>query len=95
MGSHITGGDIFGTAYENEMVDHKIMLPPKALGTVTYIAEPGSYDVLVSCILVLVNNVFTCKLFLHDVLGRLYFGYKPFLYVVVYPISCNDCLISA
>ncbi|KAF6029446.1 hypothetical protein EB796_012246 [Bugula neritina] len=43
--SHLTGGDIFGTVYENAMVDHKIMLPPKALGTITYIAEPGSYDV--------------------------------------------------
>jgi len=35
------------------MVDHKIMLPPKALGTITYIAEPGSYDVTVSISLLL------------------------------------------
>lgn len=48
VGSHLTGGDIFGTVYENAMVNHKIMLPPKALGTVTYVAEPGSYDVTVS-----------------------------------------------
>lgn len=48
VGSHLTGGDIFGTVYENAMVNHQIMLPPKALGTVTYVAEPGSYDVTVS-----------------------------------------------
>ena len=48
VGSHLTGGDIYGTVYENAMVNHKIMLPPKALGTVTYVAEPGTYDVTVS-----------------------------------------------
>ena len=44
----MTGGDIYGTVYENAMVNHKIMLPPKALVTVTYVAEPGTYDVTVS-----------------------------------------------
>jgi len=43
-GSHITGGDIFGIVPENSMLKHKIMLPPKARGTVTYIAESGNYD---------------------------------------------------
>lgn len=47
VGSHITGGDIFATVFENDMVNHQIMLPPKALGTVTYIADPGNYDVQV------------------------------------------------
>lgn len=47
VGSHITGGDIFGTVHENDMVEHKIMLPPKALGTITYIARPGNYSVTV------------------------------------------------
>ncbi|KAI0224868.1 H(+)-transporting V1 sector ATPase subunit A [Massospora cicadina] len=43
-GDHITGGDIFGTVYENSLVkNHSIMLPPKALGTVTYIAPKGEY----------------------------------------------------
>ncbi|KAJ7074394.1 ATP synthase alpha/beta family, nucleotide-binding domain-containing protein [Mycena amicta] len=46
VGDHITGGDIFGGVYENSLVDnHKIMLPPRALGTVTHIAEKGSYAV--------------------------------------------------
>lgn len=46
VGDHITGGDIFGRVYENSLVDnHKIMLSPRALGTITHIAEKGSYAV--------------------------------------------------
>ncbi|KAF7295176.1 TFP1p-H+-ATPase V1 domain 69 kDa catalytic subunit [Mycena indigotica] len=46
VGDHITGGDIFGGVYENSLVDnHKIMLSPRALGTITHIAEKGSYAV--------------------------------------------------
>ena len=46
VGDHITGGDIFGSIYENSLLDdHKILLPPRARGTITSIAEPGSYNV--------------------------------------------------
>lgn len=46
VGDHITGGDIFGAVYENSLVDnHKIMLPPRAMGTITRIADKGSYTV--------------------------------------------------
>ncbi|GAA5978106.1 hypothetical protein JCM10908_004231 [Rhodotorula pacifica] len=46
VGDHIAGGDIFGKVYENSLVsDHKIMLNPRGMGTVTYIAEKGSYSV--------------------------------------------------
>lgn len=46
VGDHITGGDIFGGAFENSLLsDHKILLPPRARGTVTYLAERGSYTV--------------------------------------------------
>jgi len=45
VGAHITGGDVFGTVPENIMVTHKVMLPPNARGTVTYIAPPGNYSV--------------------------------------------------
>ncbi|KAG8707018.1 H(+)-transporting V1 sector ATPase subunit A [Ceratobasidium sp. 394] len=46
VGDHISGGDIFGRVYENSLVDnHKIMLSPRALGTITSIAEKGSYTV--------------------------------------------------
>uniref|UniRef100_A0AAX7ST17 H(+)-transporting two-sector ATPase n=1 Tax=Astatotilapia calliptera TaxID=8154 RepID=A0AAX7ST17_ASTCA len=45
VGSHITGGDIYGMVYENSLIKHKIMLPPKNRGTVTYVAPPGNYDI--------------------------------------------------
>jgi V-type H+-transporting ATPase subunit A len=46
VGDHITGGDIFGRVYENSLVDnHKVMLNPRALGTITHVAEKGSYHV--------------------------------------------------
>lgn len=49
VGDHIAGGDIFGKVYENSLVsDHKIMLNPRGMGTVTYIAEKGAYNVDVS-----------------------------------------------
>lgn len=46
VGDHITGGDIYASVFENSLLnDHKIMLPPKARGTITHIAEKGSYNV--------------------------------------------------
>ncbi|CAK9437829.1 uncharacterized protein LODBEIA_P22070 [Lodderomyces beijingensis] len=46
VGDHITGGDIFGSVFENSLLDdHKILLPPRARGTITSIAEAGSYTV--------------------------------------------------
>ena len=45
IGSHITGGDLFGMVHENSLIDHKILLPPKARGTVTYLAPHGNYTV--------------------------------------------------
>ncbi|XP_014817777.1 PREDICTED: V-type proton ATPase catalytic subunit A-like, partial [Calidris pugnax] len=47
VGSHVTGGDIFGTVMENSLIQHKIMVPPRSRGTVTYIAPPGHYSVSV------------------------------------------------
>lgn len=43
IGSHITGGDIIGTVPENSLVHHPILAPPKARGTVTFIAPAGNY----------------------------------------------------
>ncbi|KAI9011397.1 V-type proton ATPase catalytic subunit A [Gaertneriomyces semiglobifer] len=45
VGDHITGGDIYGKVYENSFVtNHAIMLPPKAAGTITYMAPKGQYN---------------------------------------------------
>lgn len=40
-----TGGDIYGSVPENNLITHKIMLPPKAMGTITWIAPAGEYTV--------------------------------------------------
>ncbi|VDB86956.1 unnamed protein product [Peniophora sp. CBMAI 1063] len=46
IGDHVSGGDIYGTVYENSLVNaHKIMVAPRAMGTVTHVAEKGSYAV--------------------------------------------------
>ncbi|EEB14232.1 vacuolar ATP synthase catalytic subunit A, osteoclast isoform, putative [Pediculus humanus corporis] len=42
-GMHITGGDMYGIVHENTLVKHKLLLPPRSKGTVTYIAPPGNY----------------------------------------------------
>mmetsp|Transcript_56044 Transcript_56044/g.132156 ORF Transcript_56044/g.132156 Transcript_56044/m.132156 type:complete len:606 (+) Transcript_56044:31-1848(+) len=43
QGDQITGGDIFGEVAENVVINHKIMLPPKNMGRITWLAGPGSY----------------------------------------------------
>ena len=45
VGSHITGGDLYGLVHENTLVKHKLLVPPRAKGTVRYIAPPGNYTV--------------------------------------------------
>jgi len=45
IGSHITGGDVYGVVQENNLIKHSMMLPPKARGTVTYLAAPGNYTI--------------------------------------------------
>ncbi|XP_014748919.1 PREDICTED: V-type proton ATPase catalytic subunit A-like [Sturnus vulgaris] len=45
VGSHVTGGDIYGTVAENSLLQHRLMVPPRSRGTVTYIAPPGHYGV--------------------------------------------------
>lgn len=47
IGSHITGGDIYGVVHENTLLKHKMMLHPRAKGTVTYVAPPGNYNITV------------------------------------------------
>jgi len=45
IGSHITGGDVYGMVQENNLIKHNMMLPPKSRGTVTYLAPPGNYTI--------------------------------------------------
>ena len=50
-GAHITGGDVYGIVHENTLVKHRMILPPKSKGTVTYIAPAGNYTVDVGFLL--------------------------------------------
>lgn len=34
--------------FENSLIKHKLMLPPRSRGTITYLAPPGNYDISVS-----------------------------------------------
>jgi len=45
VGDRITGGDIYATVQENTLLEHRVMLPPHARGTVTYIAPSGQYSI--------------------------------------------------
>ncbi|CRK49127.1 hypothetical protein BN1723_017003, partial [Verticillium longisporum] len=46
VGDHISGGDVWGTVFENSFIStHRILFPPRARGTITKIAGKGSYTV--------------------------------------------------
>ncbi|KAL1903195.1 H(+)-transporting V1 sector ATPase subunit A [Sporothrix stenoceras] len=46
VGDHIAGGDVWGIVHENSFItEHKIMLPPRARGTIKRIVEAGEYTV--------------------------------------------------
>lgn len=46
VGDHLSGGDVWGTVYENSFITtHKILFPPRSRGTITKIASKGSYTV--------------------------------------------------
>lgn len=46
IGDILTGGDVVGTVHENNLfIEHKVMVPPKLQGKVTWIAPPGNYTV--------------------------------------------------
>nr|WCZ58435.1 V-type proton ATPase catalytic subunit A [Paratrimastix eleionoma] len=44
IGDNITGGDIYGGVQENKLINTKIMVTPGMMGKITYVAEPGMYD---------------------------------------------------
>jgi V-type H+-transporting ATPase subunit A len=45
VGDRITGGDIYGVVRENSLLEHRILLPPAARGSVSWIAPAGSYSI--------------------------------------------------
>lgn len=46
VGQIVTGGDILGSCFENTLFDeHRILVPPKIKGKLTYIAIEGNYSI--------------------------------------------------
>jgi len=46
IGMNVSGGDVIGYVYENELVpNHKIMVQPKMGGKITFIKGKGSYNI--------------------------------------------------
>ena len=46
VGDHISGGDIWGKVVENSLLnEHRILMPPRARGTIKKIADKGEYTV--------------------------------------------------
>lgn len=45
IGSHLSGGDRIGWVQENSLVEHAVLLPPKARGTITWLAPAGNYSI--------------------------------------------------
>eukprot|EP01094_Clydonella_sp_ATCC50884_P022513 TRINITY_DN519_c0_g1_i1.p1 TRINITY_DN519_c0_g1~~TRINITY_DN519_c0_g1_i1.p1 ORF type:complete len:639 (-),score=224.53 TRINITY_DN519_c0_g1_i1:364-2238(-) len=45
VGDLVTGGDIIGSVKESSLVNHRIMVPPKARGTVTWVADSSNYTI--------------------------------------------------
>ncbi|CAG5088142.1 Oidioi.mRNA.OKI2018_I69.PAR.g11747.t1.cds [Oikopleura dioica] len=43
VGSRLTGGDIYAVVKENSLIEHRLMVEPKAKGEVTFIAPAGNY----------------------------------------------------
>lgn len=41
VGDHVTAGDIYGTVPETALIEHKLMIPPNQMGTVTWLAPAG------------------------------------------------------
>ena len=39
VGDHISGGDVYGKVHENSLLnEHRVMLPPRQHGTITYLS---------------------------------------------------------
>lgn len=46
VGDMITGGDVLGTTYENDLfAEHRIMVPPKVYGRIVEIMPRANYNV--------------------------------------------------
>lgn len=45
IGDYIEGGDVIGTVQENPLILHKILVPPKIQGIITFLEEEGLFNI--------------------------------------------------
>jgi V/A-type H+-transporting ATPase subunit A len=45
VGQHVTGGDILGTTPETKAITHRILVPPRTQGKLSWVAGEGEYTV--------------------------------------------------
>ena len=45
QGTRLSGGELLGTVRETELIEHRVLVPPNVGGTVSWVAEPGSYTI--------------------------------------------------
>ena len=46
LNEKVKGGDLIGTVQETQLLQHKILVPPKISGNLTYITNEGEYTIL-------------------------------------------------
>jgi V/A-type H+-transporting ATPase subunit A len=44
-GAEVSGGEIIGTVPETELIEHRIMIPPRVSGRVTFVIGEGDYSI--------------------------------------------------
>ncbi|KAF7702643.1 V-type proton ATPase catalytic subunit A [Cucumispora dikerogammari] len=64
IGDVISGGDVIGTVKENDLMVHKILVPPKIQGIITFLEDKGEYNIeQVLCKITPSGNCETSKCF--------------------------------
>ncbi len=46
VGDKVHGGTILGTVPETPLIEHRVMVPPRLAGTLTWVAEEGEYTIV-------------------------------------------------
>jgi V/A-type H+-transporting ATPase subunit A len=44
-GTQVEGGAVLGTLKETDLIEHRVLLPPRVSGELTFVASPGEYGV--------------------------------------------------
>ncbi|MCD4776320.1 MAG: V-type ATP synthase subunit A [Candidatus Aegiribacteria sp.] len=45
VGQKVTGGEVLGEVPETKLITHRVMIPPEVVGEITWMIEPGKYNI--------------------------------------------------